>query len=65
MIKYDREIESRKPDFVNIKKKERNFIITDISVSRDTRISRKEKTKEEKYQDLTRNKENLKKYFIC
>ena len=54
MIQCDRKIEARKPGIVVVKHKERSCIIINLSVSGDTRTSKKEKTILEKYQDLKR-----------
>ena len=53
-IQCDHLIAARRPDIVVVIKGERKCIIIDIAVPGDSRISDKEKEKEEKYQDLKR-----------
>ena len=49
MIQCDREIKARKPGIVVVNKNERSFAIIDIAIRGDTRISKKEKEKIERY----------------
>ena len=52
MIQCDREIKAKKPDIVVVNKNERSCAIIDIA--RDIRVSKKEKKKTERYQELKR-----------
>ena len=54
-------IEARRPDIIVIDKKERKGIIIDITVSADVRVGEEERDKVEKYQDLKRQMERLRK----
>ena len=47
-------IEARRPDIVEIDKKERVCIIVDITVPADRRVEEKKQEKVEKFQDLKR-----------
>ena len=52
MMQYDREIKARKLGIVVVNKNERSCATIDIAISGDIRISRKEKEKIERYQEL-------------
>ena len=54
MIQCDREIKARKPDIVVLKKNERSCAIIDIAIPGHVRVSKKEKEKIERYQELKR-----------
>ena len=49
-----REIKARKPDIVPVNRNERSCAIIDIAIPGDIRVSRKEKKKIERYQELKR-----------
>ena len=51
IIHCDREIKARKPDIVVVNKNEKNCAIIDIAISG---VSKKEKKKIERYQELKR-----------
>ena len=51
-IRTDHVIEARRPDLVEVDKKERSCKIIDFAVPGDSRIEEKEKDKTKKYQDL-------------
>ena len=51
IIHCDREIKARKPDIVAVNKNERNCAIIDIAIPG---VSKKEKKKIERYQELKR-----------
>ena len=52
MMQCDREIKARKLGIVVVNKNERSCATIDIAISGDIRISRKEKEKIERYQEL-------------
>ena len=54
MIQCDRDIKARKPDIVVVNKNERSCAIIDTPIPGDTRISEKEKGKNERYYELKR-----------
>ena len=54
MIQCDREIKARKPDIVVLKKNERSCAIIVIAIPGDIRVSKKEKEKIERHQELKR-----------
>ena len=54
MIQCDREIKARKPDIVVLNKNEGSCAIVDIAIPRDIRVSKKEKEKFDRYQELKR-----------
>ena len=53
-IQCDRDIKARKPDIVVVNKNERSCAIIDTPIPGDTRISEKEKGKNERYCELKR-----------
>ena len=52
-------IEARRPDLVEVDKKERSCKVIDFAVPRDSTIEEKEKDKIEKYQDLRRKLQTI------
>ena len=54
MIQCDREIKERKPDITVVNKNEKSCAIIDIAKPGDIRVSKKEKEKIERYQELKR-----------
>ena len=54
MIQCDREIKERKPDIIVVNKNEKSCAIIDIAKPGDIRVSKKEKEKIERYQELKR-----------
>ena len=58
-IRTDHVIEARRPDLVEVDKKERSCKIIDFAVSGDNKIEEKEKDKIEKYQDLERDLQKI------
>ena len=54
LIQCDREIKARKPDIVVLNKNEGSCAIIDIAIPRDIRVSKKEKEKFDRYQELKR-----------
>ena len=54
MIQCDRDIKARKPGIVVVNKNERSCAIIDTPIPGDTRVSEKEKEKNEKYHELKR-----------
>ena len=52
MIQHDREIKARNPDIVVLNKNERSCAIIDTAIPGDIRVSKEEKAKIERYQEL-------------
>ena len=54
MVQSDREIRARKPDIAVVNKNERSCVIIDIALPEDIKVSKKEREKIERYQELKR-----------
>ena len=54
MVQCDGEIRARKPDITAVNKNERSCVIIDIALPEDIKVSKKEREKIERYQELKR-----------
>ena len=54
IVQSDREIRARKPDIAVVNKNERSCVIIDIALPEDIKVSKKEREKIERYQELKR-----------
>ena len=59
MIQCNREIKTKKPDIDAVIKNERSYVIIHIAIPGDIRVSKKEKEKIERYQELKREIERI------